>query len=117
MTPARRSDRVTLFVDHVTHIDCGILDNARGLCGATWLVDVALTGTRDAQGMLFDFGPAKKLLKAEIEDLVYATQMMNNVRKFFLGNLWARQLFPCFPDFPQNHLEPKFVDLMHNNKM
>ena len=70
MTPARRSDRVTLFVDHVTHIDCGILDNARGLCGATWLVDVALTGTRDAQGMLFDFGPAKKLLKAEIDALV-----------------------------------------------
>jgi len=70
VTPARRSDRVTLFVDHVTHIDCGILDNARGLCGATWLVDVALTGTRDAQGMLFDFGPAKKLLKAEIDALV-----------------------------------------------
>lgn len=63
-------DSVTLFVEHVTHIDCGVLDAVHGLRGATWLVDAELTGTRDAHGMLFDFGPAKKLLKAEIDALV-----------------------------------------------
>ncbi|WP_348760687.1 6-carboxytetrahydropterin synthase [uncultured Salinisphaera sp.] len=64
------ADSVTLFVEHVTHIDCGVLDPSRGLRGATWLVDAELTGTRDDQGMLFDFGPAKKLLKSEIDALV-----------------------------------------------
>ena len=59
-----------LFVEHVTHIDCGVLDAERGLTGATWLVDATLTGARDDQGMLFDFGPAKRLLKAEIDALI-----------------------------------------------
>ena len=62
--------RLQLFVEHVTHIDCGVLDAERGLSGATWLVDATLTGRRDDQGMLFDFGPAKRLLKAEIDALV-----------------------------------------------
>jgi 6-pyruvoyl-tetrahydropterin synthase len=60
-------DRLQLFVEHVTHIDCGVLDAQRGLRGATWLVDATLTGRRDGHGMLFDFGPAKALLKAEID--------------------------------------------------
>lgn len=64
------SPRLQLFVEHVTHIDCGVLDPERGLSGATWLVDATLTGRRDDQGMLFDFGPAKRLLKAEIDALV-----------------------------------------------
>lgn len=61
---------LTLFVDHVTHVDCGVLDARSGLMGRTWLVDAELTGRRDASGMLFDFGPAKKLLKAEIDALI-----------------------------------------------
>ena len=61
---------LTLFVDHVTHVDCGVLDARQGLAGRTWLVDAELTGRRDASGMLFDFGPAKALLKAEIDALV-----------------------------------------------
>ncbi|MDA3920236.1 MAG: 6-carboxytetrahydropterin synthase [Salinisphaera sp.] len=59
-----------LFVEHVTHIDCGVLDPVLGLRGATWLVDATLSGQRGADGMLFDFGPARKLLKAEIDALV-----------------------------------------------
>lgn len=63
-------DSLQLFVEHVTHIDCGVLDAEAGLRGATWLVDATLTGQRGEDGMLFDFGPAKKLLKAEIDALV-----------------------------------------------
>lgn len=63
-------DALQLFVEHVTHIDCGVLDADAGLRGATWLVDATLTGRRGDDGMLFDFGPAKKLLKAEIDALV-----------------------------------------------
>lgn len=67
----RRADnRLQLFVEHVTHIDCGVLDPDQGLRGATWLVDATLTGQRGDDGMLFDFGPAKKLLKARIDALV-----------------------------------------------
>ncbi|WP_353248157.1 6-carboxytetrahydropterin synthase [Salinisphaera sp. T31B1] len=61
---------LTLFVDHVTHIDCGVLDPDTGLGGRTWLVDAELTGRRDDSGMLFDFGPAKRLLKREIDALL-----------------------------------------------
>ncbi|RJS93361.1 6-carboxytetrahydropterin synthase [Salinisphaera sp. Q1T1-3] len=70
MTPDTRHDTIALFVDHVTHVDCGVLDAAQGLRGATWLVDAVLEGERDEHGMLFDFGPAKKLLKAEIDALI-----------------------------------------------
>lgn len=59
-----------LFVDHVTHVDCGVLEPPGGLSGHTWLVDATLTGRRDAGGMLFDFGPAKRLLKTEIDALI-----------------------------------------------
>lgn len=60
-------DTLQLFVEHVTHIDCGVLAPGDGLGGRTWLVDATLTGTRDANGMLFDFGPARDLLKREID--------------------------------------------------
>lgn len=66
----RPDDRLQLFVEHVTHIDCGVLDPDLGLRGATWLVDATLSGQRGDDGMLFDFGPAKKLLKARIDALV-----------------------------------------------
>lgn len=63
-------ESLQLFVEHVTHIDCGVLDPENGLRGATWLVDAVLTGARGDDGMLFDFGPAKRMLKAEIDALV-----------------------------------------------
>ena len=61
-------DTVDLFVEQVTHIDCGVLDPDTGLDGRTWLVDARLSGTRDAHGMLFDFGPARRLLKRAIDE-------------------------------------------------
>lgn len=56
-----------LFVENVTQIDCGLLHPERGLVGATWLVDAKLQGTLDDQGMLVDFGAAKRMLKDEID--------------------------------------------------
>lgn len=68
--PSADTPALQLFVEHVTHIDCGVLDPDLGLRGATWLVDATLSGARGEDGMLFDFGPAKKLLKARIDALV-----------------------------------------------
>lgn len=75
MTPAPAAQApaepaLDLFVEQLTHIDCGVLDTELGLVGRTWLVDVVLTGRRDEHGMLFDFGPAKRQIKAEIDALV-----------------------------------------------
>ena len=67
---AGRDRPLDLFVEQLTHIDCGVLDTELGLIGRTWLVDVVLTGRRDEHGMLFDFGPAKREIKAEIDALV-----------------------------------------------
>ncbi len=62
-----RGGRIDLFVEHVTNVDCGVLDADRGLVGTTWLVDATLSGTLDDNGMLFDFGPARKALKSGID--------------------------------------------------
>lgn len=64
---APRHDDATLFVEHVTHIDCGLLDPERGLVGTTWLIDAKMSGTPGDDGMLFDFGPAKEMLKRDID--------------------------------------------------
>lgn len=56
-----------LFVDRITVIDAAVLDRLRGLVGVSWIVDVALEGTLDDQGMVFDFGPAKRTVKDVID--------------------------------------------------
>jgi 6-pyruvoyl-tetrahydropterin synthase len=59
-----------LFVDDLTVIDCSVLDANRGLVGASWIVDLELTGDLDHQGMLFDFSHIKKRIKQLIDDRI-----------------------------------------------
>jgi 6-pyruvoyl-tetrahydropterin synthase len=57
----------TLFIDNLTVIDASRLDRERGLVGESWRVDLTLQGTPDAQGMVLDFGAAKRAVKQIID--------------------------------------------------
>jgi 6-pyruvoyl-tetrahydropterin synthase len=56
-----------LFVEHLTVIDCALLDAQRGLVGQSWIVDLELEGALDDQGMVLDFGEVKKRLKQAVD--------------------------------------------------
>ena len=60
----------TLFVDNLTVIDCSLLDSELGLSGASWIVDLALSGDLNDDSMLIDFGLVKKQVKALIDNEV-----------------------------------------------
>ncbi len=59
-----------LFVEQLCALDFARLDGERGLLGDTWLLDVELEGTLDDQGMVFDFGHVKPVIKAIVDGTV-----------------------------------------------
>lgn len=57
-----------LFVDHLTVLDFSYLHPSRGVVGESWIVDVELEGELNDEGMVFDFGHVKKLLKQALDN-------------------------------------------------
>ncbi len=57
-----------LFVDNLTVIDFSFFHPVRGVVGESWIVDVELAGDLNDEGMVFDFGHVKKLLKQAIDE-------------------------------------------------
>ena len=57
----------TIFVRNVTVLDCAVLFPDVGPRGRSWHVDVEWTGTTDNEGVVVDFGTAKKLAKSHID--------------------------------------------------
>lgn len=60
----------TLFVGRLTVIDFSYLHELRGLVGESWIVDVELSGNLDPDGVIFDFGDAKKKIKSLIDQTI-----------------------------------------------
>lgn len=56
-----------LFVDNLTVLDFSYFHHSRGVVGESWIVDVELVGELNEEGMVFDFGHVKKLLKAALD--------------------------------------------------
>jgi 6-pyruvoyl-tetrahydropterin synthase len=56
-----------LFVENLTVIDFAYLHPEHGIEGESLICDVTLHGNLDAQGMIMDFGPMKKKIKAAID--------------------------------------------------
>lgn len=56
-----------LFVEALSVIDFSYLHPERGVVGESWIVDLTLDGDLNEEGMVFDFGHVKKVIKAEID--------------------------------------------------
>ncbi|NVK87992.1 MAG: 6-carboxytetrahydropterin synthase [Gammaproteobacteria bacterium] len=60
----------TLFVEQLTVIDFSYFDQVRGIVGESWILDVELEGSLDANGMVFDFSHVKKQIKQHVDQLI-----------------------------------------------
>ena len=59
-----------LFVKKLTTLDFSFFCMQRGMIGETWIVDISLTGELNKEGMVFDFGHVKHIVKETIDNLV-----------------------------------------------
>lgn len=59
-----------LFVNNLTNVDFSFLHPERGLMGESWLVQLALDGALDEQGMVCDFGVVKKLTREWMDSTI-----------------------------------------------
>lgn len=57
-----------MFVRDIDHLDCAVFDPDLGILGATWHVDVELSGELDDNGFVFDFGKVKKKFKQVLKE-------------------------------------------------
>jgi 6-pyruvoyl-tetrahydropterin synthase len=58
----------SIFVRQATILDCAVMHPTRGPIGQSWWVDVEWQGELDSEGVVFDFGLAKKSAKKAIDD-------------------------------------------------
>lgn len=58
---------MSLFVNHLTHIDVSLWCPEKGLKGCSWQVDALLDGELGEDGMLFDFGEVKPWIKRTLD--------------------------------------------------
>jgi 6-pyruvoyl-tetrahydropterin synthase len=57
-----------MFVRDIDHLDCAVFHPLDGIVGATWHVDVELSGKLDHMGFIFDFGKIKKKIKEVLKN-------------------------------------------------
>jgi 6-pyruvoyl-tetrahydropterin synthase len=60
----------TLFVKHLTVIDFSFLDPQQGVVGESFIVDIALSGPLNHEGMVLDFSEVKKRIKHAIDQSI-----------------------------------------------
>lgn len=58
---------MSLFVNHLTHLDVSLWCPKQGLMGCSWQVDVQLDGELGEDGMLLDFGQVKPWIKHTLD--------------------------------------------------
>jgi len=87
-----------LFVEQLCALDFARLDGDRGLLGETWLLDVELEGALDDQGMVFDFGHVKPVIKGIVDETVDHRLLVPGLHPGLQVEEGARGLelwFPC----------------------
>ena len=68
MKPREQIIMISLFYHNVTVLDYAYLDEHLGLVGDSVKVNVEFLGHTDSQGIIYDFGHAKKKVKEIIDE-------------------------------------------------